>query len=120
MSIVVEDRKELDMPLRVCKKCIELLTLLGFAASAFIVPRPIFKDITKCDVCKLHDASFIMIPAKLGITICEFCLESLTSISPKHKWLLWPRRKPKMPKCDLCGRQAKYTLITPQAILKGK
>lgn len=118
--MVIEDKKELSVPIRVCGKCIELLTLLGFTASTFIVPRPLFKSIVKCDVCNLYDANFVIIPMKLGITMCEYCLESLTLISPKHKWLLWPKRKPKIAECNLCGRPAKYTLTTPQILLKSK
>ena len=117
-SLVIEAKKELDVALRVCDKCLDLVVLLGYAASAFIIPKPIFKSTVKCDVCGVHDADFVVIPIRKGIAICRRCLEGLISVSPKHKWHIWQKRSASNAKCVLCDRRADYVIIPPKTLLK--
>lgn len=117
-SLIVEERRELSETLRVCKKCLDLIVLLGYTAFTFIIPRPIFKSIAQCDICKTNDSDFLIIPIRKGISICSSCFESFISISPKHKWLVWQKKEAKNLKCVFCDRPAKYVIIPPKALLK--
>jgi len=117
-SLLIEVKKELERPLRVCEKCLDLVVLLGYATSAFIIPRPIFKSVAKCDICGVKDADFVIVPIRRGIPICGYCLDGLISVSPKHKWHSWQKKEAKNMKCVLCDRPAKYIIIPPKTLLK--
>jgi len=115
-SIVVEKRKQLKQPLRICVDCLDLLCLDGYVDSNFVVSRTTFKQDVRCELCGESMACFIIIPHSRGIYICERCLRSLTATS-KHRWQAWPKRVVSSgeKKCDLCGGDARYHIVLPRS-----
>ncbi len=112
--IIIQTKKTLKEPIRVCADCLDLLCLEGYINSNFVISKTIFKQDHICQICELRPADYLIIPSGRGIFICERCLRSLTTAS-KHRWQAWPKKPAtKTTKCDLCGEPAVFHISLPK------